>query len=100
MLLVGLVNVVRPLHDDHQLCRHQKITWWPRLRRHGLRHTGPTWLADVGVKVHDLRKIAGHASLTTAQRHRHTSYQSVTEAGALLAKHLRRSTDGPQLRAL
>ncbi|SDW63632.1 Phage integrase family protein [Saccharopolyspora shandongensis] len=67
---------------------------------HDLRHTGLTWLADAGVKVHDLRKIAGHASLTTTQRYLHTSHQSVTDAGALLSKHLRRSTDGPQLRVV
>ncbi|WP_373289836.1 tyrosine-type recombinase/integrase [Saccharopolyspora thermophila] len=73
---------------------------YEHLRRHDLRHTGLTWLADAGVKVHDLRKIAGHASLTTTQRYLHTSHQSVTNAGALLSKHLRRSTDGPQLRAV
>ncbi|MEU6263906.1 tyrosine-type recombinase/integrase [Saccharopolyspora shandongensis] len=70
------------------------------LRLHDLRHTGLTWLADAGVKVHDLRKIAGHASLTTTERYLHTSHQSVTDAGALLSKHLRRSTDGPQLRVV
>ncbi|MEV0087261.1 site-specific integrase [Saccharopolyspora sp. NPDC050642] len=73
---------------------------YEHLRRHDLRHTGLTWLADAGVKVHDLRKIAGHASLTTTQRYLHTSHQSVTDAGTLLSKHLRRSTDGPQLRAV
>jgi integrase len=35
------------------------------LLRHGLRHTGLTWMADAGVPVHVLRKIAGHGSLTT-----------------------------------
>ena len=30
------------------------------LRRHDLRHTGLTWMADAGVPVHVLRKIAGH----------------------------------------
>lgn len=73
---------------------------YEHLRRHDLRHTGLTWLADAGVKVHDLRKIAGHASLTTTQRYLHTSHQSVMDAGTLLSKHLRRSTDGPQLRAV
>jgi integrase len=37
------------------------------LRRHDLRHTGLTWMADAGVPVHVLRKIAGHGSLTTTQ---------------------------------
>ncbi len=73
---------------------------YEHLRRHDLRHTGLTWLADAGVKVHDLRKIAGHASLTTTQRYLHSNEQSVTDAGALLSKHLRRSPSGPQLRAV
>jgi integrase len=73
---------------------------YEHLRRHDLRHTGLTWMADAGVKVHDLRKIAGHGSLTTTQRYLHSSRQAVTDAGVLLSKHLRRSTDGPQLRAV
>jgi integrase len=59
------------------------------LRRHDLRHTGLTWLADAGVPVHHLRKIAGHGSLTTTQRYLHPDKQSVTDAGDLLTKHLR-----------
>ncbi|WP_428936606.1 tyrosine-type recombinase/integrase [Streptomyces sp. ACT015] len=35
------------------------------LRRHDLRHTGLTWLADAGVPLHILRRIAGHGPLTT-----------------------------------
>ena len=44
---------------------------YEHLRRHGRRHTGLTWLADAGVPVHVLRKIAGHGSLTTTQRYLH-----------------------------
>jgi integrase len=33
---------------------------YEHLRRHGLRHTGLTWMGDAGVPVHVLRKIAGH----------------------------------------
>ncbi|CAM00452.1 site-specific recombinase XerD [Saccharopolyspora erythraea NRRL 2338] len=73
---------------------------YEHLRRHDLRHTGLTWMADAGVPVHHLRKIAGHASLATTQRYLHPDRQSVSDAGALLSKHLRRSTDGPQLRAV
>lgn len=39
-----------------------------RLRRHDLRHTGLTCMADAGAPIHHLRKIAGHGSLTTTQR--------------------------------
>lgn len=62
---------------------------YEHLRRHDLRHTGLTWMADAGVPVHHLRKIAGHGSLTTTQRYLHPDRQSVTDAGDLLSKHLR-----------
>ncbi|WP_246368612.1 tyrosine-type recombinase/integrase [Amycolatopsis echigonensis] len=51
------------------------------LRRHDLRHTGLTWMADAGVPVHVLRKIAGHGSLSTTQRYLHPDQQSITDAG-------------------
>ena len=70
------------------------------LRRHDLRHTGLTWMADAGVPVHHLRKIAGHASLTTTQRYLHPDHHAVSDAGELLSRHLRRSTDGPRERAV
>ena len=44
---------------------------YEHLVRHDLRHTGLTWMADAGVPVHVLRKIAGHGSLTTTQRYLH-----------------------------
>jgi integrase len=73
---------------------------YEHLRRHALRHTGLTWMADAGVPVHHLRKIAGHGSLTTTQRYLHPDQQSVTDAAALLSGHLRGSQMGPTLRAL
>ncbi|MGC4891189.1 tyrosine-type recombinase/integrase [Micromonospora sp. DT227] len=75
---------------------------YEHLRRHDLRHTGLTWMADAGVPVHVLRKIAGHGSLTTTQRYLHPDRQSITDAGTALSAHLkaRRSPSGPQLRAV
>ncbi|MEV4140555.1 site-specific integrase [Dactylosporangium sp. NPDC049742] len=72
------------------------------LRRHDLRHTGLTWLADAGVPVHVLRKIAGHGSITTTQRYLHPDRRSIDDAGTALSAHLaaRRSPNGPQLRAV
>ncbi|WP_435879133.1 tyrosine-type recombinase/integrase [Streptomyces griseoluteus] len=58
------------------------------LRRHDLRHTGPTWFADAGVQVHVLRRIAGHGSLTPTQRYLHPDVQKITAAGAMLSAHL------------
>lgn len=72
---------------------------YEHLRRHDLRHTGLTWMADAGVQIHDLRKIAGHGSITTTQRYLHPNRRSVTNAGELLTKHLR-SPRGPQLRVV
>ncbi|WP_436536653.1 site-specific integrase [Actinoplanes sp. HUAS TT8] len=73
---------------------------YEHLRRHDLRHTGLTWMADAGVKVHVLRKIAGHGSLSTTQRYLHPDQRSIDEAGDALSAHLKapRSPDGPQLR--
>ncbi|GAA2582147.1 site-specific integrase [Actinomadura fulvescens] len=70
------------------------------LRWHDLRHTGLTWMADAGVPVHVLRKIAGHGSLSTTQRYLHPDAKSITAAGEALSLHLsvRRSPDGPRLR--
>ncbi|GII65650.1 integrase [Sphaerisporangium krabiense] len=72
------------------------------LRRHDLRHTGLTWMADAGVPVHVLRKIAGHGSLSTTQRYLHPDARSIADAGEALSAHLsvRRSPSGPRLRAV
>ena len=57
-------------------------------RRHDLRHTGLTWMADAGVPVHVLRKIAGHGSLTTTQLYLHPDNQSIKDAGDALSAHI------------
>lgn len=69
------------------------------LRRHDLRHTALTWFADAGVPVHHLQKIAGHGSITTTQRYLHPDRKSVTDAGALLSKHLGRAPRAAQAEA-
>lgn len=75
---------------------------YEHLRRHDLRHTGLTWMADAGVPVHVLRKIAGHGSLTTTQRYLHPDRKAYEDAGTALSAHLRarRSTTSAQLRAI
>jgi hypothetical protein len=55
-------------------------------------------MADVGVPLHNLRKIAGHGTLTTTRRYLHDR-QSLTTAGELLSRHLW-SRNGPQLRII
>src|SRR5216110_3280721 len=61
---------------------------YEHLRRHDLRHTGLTWMADASVPVHVLRKIAGHGSLVTTQRYLHPDAQSIADAGTALSAHL------------
>lgn len=80
---------------------------YEHLRRHDLRHTGLTWMADAGIHVHVLRKIAGHGSLTTTQRYLHPDKRAIEAASQALSSHLSGgqsagpnyapwSTDGPQ----
>jgi integrase len=69
--------------------------------RHDLRHTGLTWMADAGVPVHVLRKIAGHGSITTTQRYLHPDRRQFEAAGSALSAHLSvRKASGIDLRAI
>jgi hypothetical protein len=75
---------------------------YENLRRHDLRHTGLTWMADAGVPVHVLQKIAGHGSITTTQRYLHPDRRSIQDAGTLLSAHLmaQRSSTVTRLRVV
>ena len=53
------------------------------LRRHGLRHTGATWLADAGVPLHVLQEILGHQSMETTRGYLHTDYRHLAAAASL-----------------
>jgi hypothetical protein len=68
------------------------------LRRHDLRHTGLTWMAQAGMPVDILRRIAGHESLTTTQRYLHPDMAAIQAAGMTLSAYLHdsRSPNGPQ----
>ena len=68
---------------------------YEHLRRHDLRHTGLTWMADAGVPLHVLRKIAGRGSLTTTQRYLHPDRRSIDLAGAALSTHLAAGQQAP-----
>ncbi|WP_327654342.1 tyrosine-type recombinase/integrase [Streptomyces sp. NBC_00483] len=60
----------------------------PHLRRHDLRHTALTWMADAGIPLHVLQQIAGHRSITTTQRYLHPSIRHLTTAGQTLADYV------------
>ncbi|KUJ67318.1 integrase [Streptomyces albus subsp. albus] len=61
---------------------------YEHLRRHDLRHTGLTWMADAGIPLHVLQLIAGHRQITTTQRYLHPDLRHLTRAGTTLTRHL------------
>jgi integrase len=54
----------------------------PNLTRHGLRHTGATWLADAGIPLHVLQGILGHKSLETTRGYLHPDTRHLADAAA------------------
>lgn len=55
----------------------------PQLARHGLRHTGATWMADAGIPLHVLQKILGHKSIETTKGYLHPDLRHIAKAGEL-----------------
>lgn len=79
----------------------------PDLTRHGLRHTGATWIADAGIPLHVIQDILEHASMETTRGYLHPDDRhlaSATEQANALPfaagqrKQARRS--GPSARGL
>lgn len=54
----------------------------PNLTRHGLRHTGATWMADAGIPLHVLQRILGHKSLETTRGYLHPDTRHLASAAA------------------
>jgi integrase len=52
----------------------------PDLKRHGLHHTGATWLADSGVPLHVLQQILGHRSIETTKAYLHPDHRHLADA--------------------
>ena len=52
------------------------------LVRHGLRHTALTWMADSGVLLHVLQRVAGHQDPAMTARYLHPDHRALTAAGA------------------
>ncbi|GAA1137728.1 hypothetical protein GCM10009643_21830 [Microbacterium aurantiacum] len=52
----------------------------PDLTRHGLRHTGATWMADAGIPLHVLQDILGHASMETTRGYLHPDDRHLASA--------------------
>jgi integrase len=49
--------------------------------RHGLRHTALTWMADAGVELHLLQRVAGHQDPAVTARYLHPDHQAVLDVG-------------------
>ncbi len=52
------------------------------LVRHGLRHTAPTWMADSGVPLYVLQRVAGHQDPAVTARYLHPDTAALAEAGS------------------
>ncbi|MEV7020618.1 tyrosine-type recombinase/integrase [Kitasatospora sp. NPDC093558] len=61
---------------------------YEHLRRHDLRHTGLTWMADAGILPHILQEIAGHKEFSTTRRYFHPDIRELTKAGEAFTRHL------------
>lgn len=51
------------------------------LLRHGLGHTALTWMADAGIELHILQRVAGHRDPAVTSRYLHPDTQAVLDAG-------------------
>ncbi|MGL5929377.1 MAG: tyrosine-type recombinase/integrase [Dermatophilaceae bacterium] len=51
------------------------------LVRHGLRHTALTWMADSGVPLHVLQRVAGHQDPAVTARYLHPDTRALIDAG-------------------
>nr|WP_228454177.1 hypothetical protein [Streptomyces alkaliphilus] len=61
---------------------------WSPTARWTAASTGGSRRDAAGPRLHVLRKIAGHGSLSTTQRYLHPDLRSITEAGRSLSAHL------------
>jgi integrase len=68
------------------------------LVRHGLRHTALTWMADAGVELHLLQRVAGHQDPAVTSRYLHPDHQAVLDVGAAYSRWWAQS--GPNSPAL
>lgn len=67
----------------------------PNLTRHGLRHTGATWLADAGIPLHVLQGILGHKSLETTRGYLHPDHRHLADAATQANAFLNAQTEVP-----
>lgn len=71
---------------------------YSQLVRHGLRHTALTWMADAGIKLHILQRVAGHQDPAITSRYLHPDHTELAAAGEAFSAWW--SPSGPQQPAL
>jgi integrase len=64
------------------------------LVRHGLRHTALTWMADAGIELHMLQRVAGHQDPAVTARYLHPDTRAIVDAGAAFSRWW--SESGPE----
>ncbi|WP_166354298.1 tyrosine-type recombinase/integrase [Phytoactinopolyspora limicola] len=67
---------------------------YPALVRHGLRHTALTWMADAGIDLHILQRVAGHRDPAVTSRYLHPDHRALAAAGDAFSTWW--SPSGPQ----
>ncbi|UPK73175.1 site-specific integrase [Nocardioidaceae bacterium SCSIO 66511] len=74
---------------------------YPTLVRHGLRHTALTWMADAGIELHMLQRVAGHQDPAVTARYLHPDHESMKAAGSAFSAWWSRSgPESPHLRVV
>jgi integrase len=56
------------------------------LIRHGPRHTALTWMADAGVELHLLQRVAGHQDPAVTSRYLYPDTRAILDAGAAFSR--------------
>ncbi|WP_336856032.1 tyrosine-type recombinase/integrase [Sinomonas albida] len=76
----GGVLTTAPVRDATHWDDPVKALGLEALTRHGLRHTGATWMADAGIPLHVLQEILGHQSIETTKRYLHPDHRHLAAA--------------------
>ena len=73
---------------------------YPSLVRHGLRHTALTWMADSGVPLYVLQRVAGHQDPAVTVRYLHPDHDAVRDAGGAFSAWWGLNGDFPRAASL
>lgn len=63
------------------------------LVRHSLRHTALTWMADAGIDLYLLQKVAGHQDPAVTARYLHPDREALLAAGRVFSAWWEQSGD-------